>query len=79
MDFHIGIDVDIDLFGAVRFIHNLSIVNNARLDAVDGVDDGESRLDGRLVLEVLDRVGFATLCLLVEDNVEIKSCSFVAS
>ena len=83
MDVYIGIDVDIDidididitdgksdLISAIRFVHNLSIVNSAGFDAVDDVDNGEGRLDGRLVLEVLDWVGLATLFLLVKGNVE---------
>ena len=67
------IDIDVGknyLVSAVQFVHNLSIVDSARLDAVDDVDDGEGRLDGRLVLEVLDRVGIATLYHLVKRNVE---------
>ena len=82
----IDIDVDVDvavgknyLVSAVRFVHNLSIVDSTRFDAVDDVDDGEGRPDGRLVLEVLDRVGLATLFLLVKGNIELSKNRFVRS
>ena len=39
------IDIDIeedksDLISVIRFVHNLSVVDNTRLDTVDQVDDG---------------------------------------
>ena len=73
------INIDIgsnDLISVVWFVHNLSVVDSARFDAVDDVDDGDGRLDGRLVLEVLDRVGLGTLYPLVKGHVD-QSCSRV--
>ena len=49
-DIDIDIDIEENLISAIRFVHNLSVVDNTRLDAVDQVDDGEGRLDGCLVL-----------------------------
>ena len=63
------INIDIgsnNLISVVWFFHNLSIVDSTRFDAVDDVDDGDGRLDGRLVLEVLDGVGLGTLYPLVK-------------
>ena len=48
----------------------MSIVDSTRFDAVDDVDDGDGRLDGRLVLEVLDGVGLGTLSHLVKGQVD---------
>merc|ERR1719284_558218 len=52
------------LVGAVRFVDNIGVINSARLDAVDQVENWESGLDRLLVLEVLDRVRLAGLFLL---------------
>ena len=70
------INIDIgsnNLISVVWFVHNLSIVDSTRFDAVDDVDDGDGRLDGRLVLEVLDGVGLGTLSHLVKGLVD-QSC-----
>ena len=70
------INIDIgsnNLISVVWFVHNLSIVDSTRFDAVDDVDDGDGRLDGRLVLEVLDGVGLGTLSHLVKGHVD-QSC-----
>ena len=67
------INIDIgsnNLISVVWFVHNLSIVDSTRFDAVDDVDDGDGRLDGRLVLEVLDGVGLGTLSHLVKGQVD---------
>ena len=73
------INIDIgsnNLISVVWFVHNLSIVDSTRFDAVDDVDDGDGRLDGRLVLEVLDGVGLGTLFHLVNGRVD-QSCPHV--
>ena len=67
------INIDIgsnNLISVVWFVHNLSIVDSTRFDAVDDVDDGDGCLDGRLVLEVLDGVGLGTLYPLVKGHLD---------
>ena len=56
-----------NLVGAVRFVDNIGVINGARLDAVDQVENWEGGLDRLLVLEVLDRVRLAGLFLLVRN------------
>ena len=56
-----------NLVGAVRFVDNIGVINSARLDAVDQVENWEGGLDRLLVLEVLDRVRLARLFLLVRN------------